>query len=129
MFHHLKCYARYTVNNVVNQVAFLRTSREFPEEIKDSVGYTLHKIQEGQTPKNVKPLIGLKPAVFEIVSSYNTNTYRLAYTVKISEVVYVLHCFLKKSKKGIATPKKEMNLIKQRLRDIFIIEQTKRLLS
>ena len=75
--------------------------KEFPDEVKNDIGYALHKVQEGVTPRNAKPLKGLKPAVMEIVSDYNTNTYRAVYTVKIGEVIYVLHCFQKKSKQGI----------------------------
>lgn len=44
------------------------------------------------------------------------GTYRAVYTVKFAEVVFVLHCFQKKSKSGIATPKQEMDLVRARLR-------------
>jgi phage-related protein len=50
------------------------------------------------------------------VEDYQTDTYRAVYTVKFSEWVYVLHAFQKKSKKGIATPKPDIDLIKKRLR-------------
>ena len=52
----------------------------------------------------------------EVVSRFEKDTYRAVYTVKFKEVVYVLHAFQKKSKKGIATPKLELDLIKQRLK-------------
>ena len=61
---------------------------------------------------------GLKPTVMEIVSDYDTNTYRTVYTVKIGAVVYVLHCFQKKSKSGIKTPKKDIDLINRRLKAV-----------
>lgn len=93
----------------------LKHLRELPEQLKDSIGYSLHKVQMGLTPKNAKPLKGIKPAVMEIVSDHNTDTYRTVYTIKIASVVYVLHCFKKKSKQGIKTPKFELDLIKQRL--------------
>lgn len=68
-------------------------------------------------PDNVKPLQGFKGAgVLEVVEDYDGDTYRAVYTVKLAEVVYVLHCFKKKSKKGIATPKQTIDLIHQRLR-------------
>ncbi|PIQ44248.1 MAG: hypothetical protein COW05_00465 [Gammaproteobacteria bacterium CG12_big_fil_rev_8_21_14_0_65_46_12] len=104
----------------------LKQLKQFPEEIKDSIGYALHQVQEGKVPRNAKPLKGLRPAVMEIVSDYDTNTYRTVYTVKIAEVVYVLHCFQKKSKRGIKTPKQEVELIKQRLREAEILSQNKR---
>jgi phage-related protein len=55
--------------------------------------------------------------VLEIAEDAASDTWRAVYTVAIAERVYVLHFFQKKSKKGIATPKKEIDLIKRRLRD------------
>lgn len=52
----------------------------------------------------------------EIVEDFDTNTYRAVYTVKFRDVVYVLHCFQKKSKKGISTPKHDIELIEARLK-------------
>lgn len=103
----------------------LKNLKAFPEAVKDSIGYSLHKVQNGIVPRNVKTLKDLKPAVMEIVSDYDTNTYRSVYTIKIDDLVYVLHCFQKKSKQGIKTPKPEINLIKQRLQIAKEINQTK----
>ena len=60
-------------------------------------------------------IVGGFDGVFEIVSSYMTDTYRAVYAVKIDDKVYVLHTFKKKSKSGIKTPKPDMNLIRERL--------------
>jgi len=66
---------------------------------------------------SAKPLAGFGGAsVLEIVEDYRTDTYRAVYTVKFSELVYVLHAFQKKAKKGIDTPKRDIDLIKRRLR-------------
>ena len=54
--------------------------------------------------------------VLEIIENHDGKTYRAVYTVKFSGVVYVLHVFQKKSKRGIATPKKELDLVRMRLR-------------
>ncbi|NEP52625.1 MAG: type II toxin-antitoxin system RelE/ParE family toxin [Moorea sp. SIO3C2] len=54
--------------------------------------------------------------VFEIVSDYQTDTYRTVYAVKLGNAIYVLHAFKKKSKTGIKTPKQTMDLIKERLK-------------
>ena len=56
------------------------------------------------------------PSVLEIVDHYHGDTYRAVYTVKFAEVVYVLHAFQKKAKKGIATSKTEVDLVKKRLK-------------
>lgn len=53
----------------------------------------------------------------EVVSRFDTNTYRAAYYTKIQDKVVVLHCFQKKSKHGIATPKYEIDVIRQRLKE------------
>jgi phage-related protein len=55
--------------------------------------------------------------VVEIIADHDGNTFRAVYTVKFRGVVYTLHAFQKKSKRGIQTPQKELDLIKQRLRD------------
>jgi phage-related protein len=90
---------------------------EFPEEVIDSVGKTLFGVQLGMTLPNCKPLKGFGGAgVLEIKEDFDVDTYRTVYTVIFAEVIYVLHCFQKKSKSGIATPKKNIDVIRQRLK-------------
>ncbi|MCG2711560.1 MAG: type II toxin-antitoxin system RelE/ParE family toxin [Candidatus Omnitrophica bacterium] len=91
--------------------------REFPEDVKDDIGYALRQVQKSEKPASAKPLKGFSGAsVLEIIEDYCTDTYRACCTVRFSEVVYVLHCFQKKSKKGIETPKQDIELIKRRLK-------------
>lgn len=91
--------------------------RKFPEEVKDVMGYGLQLAQEGQKHPAAKPLKGFGGAgVLEVVENYDGDTYRAVYTVKLQGVVYVLHAFQKKSKKGVATPKPDIDLIRQRLK-------------
>ena len=95
----------------------LKDLREFPDEVKDEMGFALYEAQRGLKPVAAKPLKGFGGAgVLEIVSDYQTDTYRAVYTVRLEERVYVLHTFQKKSKKGIATPKADIELIRRRLR-------------
>jgi len=96
---------------------------EFPEEVQDEIGYALYEAQLGLKPKNAKLLTEISGGVMEIVSDFDRNTYRAVYAVKIGDVIYVLHCFQKKSKHGIATPKQELDLIKQRLKDAKHLEK------
>jgi phage-related protein len=64
-----------------------------------------------------KPLKGFRGAkIVEIVADHDGDTWRAVYTVEIADAIYVLHCFQKKSKKGAATPKAEIELIKARLK-------------
>ena len=91
--------------------------RKFPSEVRDEMGYALYQAQINKKHPNAKPLKGFKGAgVLEIVDNYDRDTYRTVYTVKLAGVVYVLHAFQKKSKKGIATPTKDIELIKTRLK-------------
>lgn len=101
-------------------LVWISRSREelkaLPAPVRRSIGFALRFAQAGVKPDNVKPLKGFKGAgVLEVVEDYDGNAYRAVYTVKFANVVYVLHCFQKKSKRGIATPKSTMELIRQRL--------------
>jgi phage-related protein len=85
--------------------------------VQRSIGFALRFAQAGVKPDNAKPLKGFKGAgVLEVVENHDGDTYRAVYTVKLAGVVYVLHCFQKKSKRGAATPQHTMDLILQRLR-------------
>jgi len=97
--------------------------REFPIEVKKLVGYELQLIQFGEKPKDTKPFKGVGSGVFEIVTDFDKDTYRTVVAVKIGENIYVLHAFKKKSKKGIATPKQDVDIIKQRLKEAKEIER------
>ena len=91
--------------------------KEFPDEVKQDIGYVLFEAQQGQKPSSAKPLKGFGGAgVLEIIEHFDGDTYRAVYTVKFREVVYVLHCFQKKSKSGIKTSQQDLDLIQQRLR-------------
>jgi len=91
--------------------------REFPEEVRQDIGYALYEAQRGEKPASAKPLKGFSGAgVLEIVENFTGGTYRAVYTVRFQKVIYVLHCFQKKSKHGIKTPQQDIDLIKQRLR-------------
>lgn len=87
---------------------------EFPDSVQQEIGYTLEGVQSGITPYKAKPLKGFS-GVYEIVSDYVRNTYRAVYVLNLGDLIYVLHCFQKKSTRGIKTPKKEIDLIRRRL--------------
>ena len=93
--------------------------RNFPEEVKDIMGFALRQAQQGGKHPCAKPLKGFKGAgVLEVVENHDGDTYRAVYTVRIKETIYVLHAFQKKSKKGIQTPQKEIDVIKARLKRV-----------
>ena len=89
----------------------------FPKEVRRDIGQALYTAQQGETDPAAKSLKGFGGAkVMEIVDRHDTNTYRAVYTVQFAGKIYVLHAFQKKSKKGIKTPQKDLDLIKERLR-------------
>ena len=88
-----------------------------PDEVKSAFGFALYLAQQGKKHQNAKPLKGFSGAgVLEVVEDCLGDTFRAVYTVKIAENIYVLHCFQKKSKRGIETPKQEIDLIRDRLK-------------
>ena len=95
----------------------LEDLKSFPDSVMQCFGFELHQIQHGITPDGAKPLKGkdLK-GVYELRDNHDGNTYRTVYIAKLRNKVYVLHCFQKKSKSGISTPKKDMEMIKSRLK-------------
>lgn len=90
----------------------------FPEEVCSEMGFALYNAQLGETHESAKMFRGHGSGIYEIVSDYDKNAYRAIYIVNIGEAVYVLHAFQKKSKKGIATPKEEIEVIKERLKQL-----------
>lgn len=94
----------------------LKALQEFPEDVRQTIGYALYLAQCGEKHPSAKPLKGFKGAgVLEVVEDFDGDTYRAVYTVKLAGVVYVLHAFQKKSKQGITTPKQDVELIEARL--------------
>jgi len=105
----------------IKKLSFVGSSRknikEFPDEVKQDIGYALFEAQRGKKPATAKPLKGFGGAgVLEIIEDFSGNTYRAVYTVKFEHALYVLHCFQKKSKHGIRTPQQHIDLVKQRLK-------------
>ncbi|MDE0157025.1 MAG: type II toxin-antitoxin system RelE/ParE family toxin [Gammaproteobacteria bacterium] len=90
--------------------------KKFPAYVQDQVGFALYQAQLGLKHRNVKSLRNIGSNVLEIASRYDGNTYRVVYTVQFRRVVYVLHAFRKKAKRGISTPKQDIDLIKRRLK-------------
>ena len=108
------------MNQAMKDVKWIGDSHEqvrsFPKPARQIVGDALQFAQLEKKHQKARPLRGVGSGVFEIAARYDTNTYRAVYTVKIGESIYVLHAFQKKSTRGIKTPKKEIDLVKQRLR-------------
>lgn len=92
--------------------------KSFPPDVRTDVGYALWRVQQGDHPPQAKPLKGIVTGsgVVEIVERYDGNAYRVVYTVRFADAVYVLHAFQKKSRRGVKTPRHEIDLIRERLK-------------
>lgn len=95
----------------------LKDLKGLPEDVRAEIGHTLYEAQIGSMPSSVKPLKGYNGAgVLEVVENDDGDTYRAVYTVRHEGVLYVLHAFKKKSVKGKSTPKKELDVVEERLK-------------
>lgn len=93
-----------------------RDLQAMPEDVKDVFGHALDIAQGGGRHPDAKPLAGFGSAgVLEVVEDHRGDTFRAVYTVRFAGWVYVLHCFQKKSKSGIKTPRDDLDLIRTRL--------------
>ena len=94
----------------------LRKLKTFPAVVQDELGYAIYLAQRGDKHVTSKPLKGLGTGVLEVVSDHRGDTFRSVYTVRFADRVFVLHAFQKNSKSGVTTPKADIDLIKQRLK-------------
>ena len=101
-----------------------KSLREFPEPVQDHMGYALYVAQRGGKHRDTKTMSGFGGAgVLEVVSDFRGDTFRAVYTVRYAEALYVLHAFQKKSKTGHETPRRDIELVQQRLREAEQLEK------
>ena len=87
----------------------------FPPPVRRNLGFALYQAQIGQRHESAKILRGFSDTVWQVRADDPGGTYRAVYAAQLGEAVYVLHAFQKKSKSGITTPQRELDLIRQRL--------------
>ena len=106
-----------STKDVVWVASSLDDLKKFPESVRQFMGFAIYQAQYGGKHVDAKPLKGYKGSgVLEVVEDFDGDTYRTVYTVRFADAVYVLHAFQKKSKKGIATPRQDIDLIAARMR-------------
>lgn len=88
----------------------------FPSEARLRFLHALTMVAEGGTPDIAKPLTGLTSGVMELALRHRGDAFRVVYALKVDDAIWVLHAFQKKSKKGIATPKHEIDVVRERLK-------------
>jgi phage-related protein len=113
-------YGIFSVRHVVRPILFVGSARKdvraFPEPVRECVGFALYTAQRGGKAPAAKPLAGFgSSGVLEIIENYDGNTFRAVYTVRYLNAIYVLHCYMKKSKHGIAVTARDRVMIVGRL--------------
>src|SRR5262249_39966016 len=107
--------------SVMRRIVWLGDTRRniqaFPAGAQKLIGDELQLVQFGGMPKDAKPFKGIGSGVFEIALAYQTNAFRAVYAVQLGKRIYVLHAFQKKSKSGVKTPQKDIDLIKLRYKE------------
>lgn len=93
----------------------LKRLRAFPDDARQDAGYQLDKVQRGEQPDDFKPMPSIGKGVEEIRVWDESGTYRVIYTARQAETVYVLHCFEKKAQ---ATSQRDVELARSRLADL-----------
>ena len=106
--------------DVLKPVFWVGSSRDdlraMPDQVRRDIGQALYTAQQGGTDPKAKPLKGFGATrVMEIVERDRGGAFRAVYTAQLGDAIYVLHVFQKKSKRGIATPKRDIDLIRRRL--------------
>ena len=94
----------------------LKRLREFPEDVKQDTGYQLDKVQQGHQPDDFKPMPSIGKGVEEIRVRDDSGIYRIIYTARIADAVYVLHAFQKKTQ---ATSKSDIDIAKERFTELM----------
>ncbi len=93
-------------------------AHRFPKEARNALGKELTRIQMGMQPRDGKWLTDVGPGVQEIRIAHSKEAYRVIYVASLADCIYVLHAFHKKAKRGIATPKEELDLATKRYKDL-----------
>lgn len=88
----------------------------FPQAAQDLALDALTMIADGGMPDIAKPLTGLGVGILELAIKERGDAFRVVFALQIDDDIWVLHAFQKKSKKGIATPKKDVDLVRERLK-------------
>lgn len=93
-----------------------REFEDFPEKVRRQIAFGLDRAAEGGKADNAKPMHGLEGGVFEISADDRSGTFRAVYALKIDLAIWVVHAFQKKSVRGIKTPQREIDLIRERIK-------------
>jgi phage-related protein len=93
-----------------------RSFQDFPDDVRRQIAFGLDRAAEGGKADNAKPMHGIDGGVFEITANDRAGTYRAVYAIKLGADIWVIHAFQKKSVRGIKTPQREIDLIRERIK-------------
>jgi len=93
----------------------LKCLREFPDDARQDAGYQLDLVQRGGQPDDFKPMASIGKGVEEIRVRDESGAYRVIYTARMADAVYVLHCFQKKTQ---ATSRRDISIASERYAEL-----------
>jgi phage-related protein len=94
----------------------LKDFLDFPHDAQDRASTALTFVAEGVTPDIAKPLTGLGSGIWELAIKSRGDAFRIVYVLQLAEDIWVVHAFQKKSKTGIATPRRQIDLVRERIK-------------
>ena len=89
--------------------------QSFPDPVRQNLGFQLWQLQQGERPSDYRPLSSIGAGVFELRDQDERAWYRVIYSSRINDVIYVLHCFEKKSRE---IPRRDFEKARQRLKAV-----------
>ena len=89
--------------------------QSFPDAVRQSLGFQLWQLQQGERPNDYSPLPSIGAGIFELRDQDERAWYRVIYLSRINDVIYVLHCFEKKSRE---IPRRDFEKTRQRLKAV-----------
>jgi phage-related protein len=106
----------------IRPVSWIKAARKafdaFPDPVRRDAAMALVVASQGGMPRNAKPLKGLGSGVLELVLNDGSGTYRVVYALQIADELWVIHAFQKKSTHGIKTASRDIDIVRQRLRQL-----------
>ena len=104
----------------MRQISWIRAAFKefdsFPQAVQEQIKFALQIAAKGQMADTAKPMKGLGSGVFEVALPHRGDAFRAVYAVQIGADIWVAHAFQKKSTQGIKTPKREIDVIRERLK-------------
>ncbi len=107
---------------IMRRISWIKAAHKaftrFPIDAQDQMMTALRLAATGRKSQLAKPLRGLGSGILEVALPYQGDAYRTIYAIQLGEDMWVIHAFKKKSTQGVKTPKKELEVIEERIKQL-----------